>query len=262
MAEYQHESLWPKFKELAEAKKINELEKLITALPDKEEQVTLLRFTVRGLMFRDWINKSLEPIIRLGDLAIETALQIGETDEANVICYNMSANLAGCWNDGFKRAREEFRKGLQYAERALEFRRQLKKGPLPFSLAYWAKGAHLFFLGEIAEAEENFSLSLDSAVEAASTAGQPTTIQKESPFHVLIAFGYLALVQTTAGKPEGTKMFDQVITAFEEMKSLSEDSKADAEVGLDQLRHVQRVHQKAKGTPYLIPRLRMKSFGF
>lgn len=238
MAEYQHESFWPKVKELAEAHKISEIEKLISELPDKKEQIALLRFAVRGLMFRDWKDKTLQPIIRLGDLAIEAALQIGETDEANIICYNMSANLAGCWNDGFKRSPDEFRKGLQYAERALDFRRQLKKGPLPFSLAYWAKGAHLFFLGEIAGAEENFTLSLQKAIEGATTAGQPTNIQKESPFHVLIAFGYLALAQIAASKPEGKTMFDQVILSFEEMKSLSEDLKADADVGLDQLRYV------------------------
>ncbi len=245
MAEYRHESFWPKFKEFAEAGKYKEIEEEIFAREDKKEQIALLRFTVRGLMFRDWANKSLQPIIRLGDLAIETALQISETDEANIICYNMSANLAGCWNDGFQRSPEHFIKGLQYAERALEFRRQLNKGPIPFSMAYWAKGAHLFFLNDYKSAEENFNLSLKSAIEAAGTANQSTNITKEAPFYVLIAYGYLALAQIAASRPEGKKIFDQVITSLEEMKSVSEDAKADAEIGLDQLRYV---HSQLKQT--------------
>lgn len=243
MAEYQHESYWPKFKELAEAGNHKEIENEISALKDQKEQVALLRFTVRGMMFRDWKNKSLQPVIRFGDLAIATAIKIGEIDEANIICYNMSANLAGCWNDGFHRSHEHFKKGLQYAERALKFRHQLKKGPIPFSMAYWAKGAHLFFLSDYEAAEENFNLSLKSAIEAAATANQSTEINKDAPFYVLIAYGYIALAQIAAGRSEGNRTFDQVITSFEEMKGISEDAKADAEIGLDQLRYVQTKYE-------------------
>ena len=190
MAEYAHETYWPEIKSLAEAGQYSELQNYLTKqAKDPQELVALLRFAVRGLMFREWNNKNLEPLIQLGDLAIEKALALPDIDEANIICYNMSSNLADCWNDGFERKPEHFQKGLAYAERALTYRKELKKGPIPFSIAYWARGAHQFFLNQFSKAEESFSLSLKSAVEAAKAENKPTTISKEAPFYVLIAVG-------------------------------------------------------------------------
>jgi hypothetical protein len=233
-----NEAFWPEFKALAEAGKCQDIINTVQKLPTPKEQVSLLRFTVRGLMFRDWANKSLNPIIQLGDLAIATALNCGDTEEANVVCYNMSANLADCWNDGFTRNPEHFKKGLQYADRALEFRKQLKKGPGPFALAYWARGIHQYSLGDLSFAEASFNESLKSAQENAKAENKPVSISKETPFSILIAFGYLAIAQIAQGKKAAEKMLTDVILAFEEMKGLSEDAKADAEIGLDQLRYV------------------------
>lgn len=239
MPEYTHEPYWPEIKTLAEAGQFKELEdNLIQKAKDPEELIALLRFAVRGLMFREWNHKTLVPLIQLGDLAIEKALAINEIDEANIICFNMSANLANCWNDGFHRTPEHFEKGLNYADRALQYRKQLEKGPIPFAMAYWARGAHLLFLNQLAKAEESFSLSLKSAIEAAKAANQPTTISKNTPFHVLIAAGYRSLAQIAQEKAHGRIMFKEVMTAFEEMKTVSADAKEDAEIGLDQLRFV------------------------
>lgn len=241
MANFNHESYWPQVKELAEAQNYSGIEALAAKFSDTKEQIAFLRFIVRSLMFRDWQGKSLMPLVKISDNAIAKALAIGEIDEANVICYNMSANLADCWNDGFARNRETSLRGLDYAERALEYRRQLKKGPASFSLAYWAKGIHLFFLGEYSAAEENFKFSLDSAVAAAVAANQTAAIQAEAPFAVLIAHGYLALAQIASGNTEGRQMLEEVLSAFEKMKTISDDSKADAEVGLDQLNYVSKI---------------------
>jgi len=227
---YNHEPLWTQIKSLAEAGRYQDLQSLIEKGTDLKERVALYRFAVRSLMFRDWSNKSLIPIIQLGDAGIETALEdfkqhpedLGLKDEANIICYNMSANLAGCWNDGFTRTPDHYHKGLNYAERALQFRHELKKGPRPFSIAYWAKGIHEFFLGDFVKAEESFSLSLKNA---------------EASFDVLIARGYLALAQLAQKKSGAESTYNQVLQAFEEMKTLSEDAKQDAEMGIDQLRN-------------------------
>jgi hypothetical protein len=237
MAEDTHESYWAPFKALAEAGQYNEIADRIAGVADPKERVALYRFTVRGLMFREWANKKLEPLILLGDLAIATALQIGETDEANIICYNMSSNLAGCWNDGFERRKEHFEKGLAYAERALEFRKQLKKGPGPFFMAYWAKGIHQYFLGDLVGAEQSFELSLNFAIEGAKAAGKTTEIVKEAPFGVLLGTGYLAIVRMARGMASERQAFDVVIAAFEGMKGLSDDAKMDAEIGLAQLKN-------------------------
>ena len=58
---------------------------------------------------------------------------------------------------------------------------------------------------------------------------------------VLIAYGYIAIAQIAQGQKEAHKTYDAVIKAFEDMKELSEDAKADAEIGLVQL---QFVHSK------------------
>ncbi len=189
-------------------------------------------------MFRDWDNKSLKPIIELGDRAIEIALENGKTDEANIISYNMSANLADSWNDGFKRAPEHFRKGLEYAEKSLIWRQQLKKGPGPLSMAYWAKGIHLFSLGQLVESENNFDISLNYAIEDAKAQNLPTDISKNSSFSVLLAHGYLSIVKMASNQSQAREIFDQVIASFESMKEISEDAKEDAKIGLDQLQYV------------------------
>jgi tetratricopeptide (TPR) repeat protein len=238
MVQYEHEIYWPQIKSLAEAGNLNGIGELILKVSDLKERVALYRFSVRGLMFRDWANKTLNPLIFLADQAILTANEIGETDEANIICYNMSSNLANCWNDGFERTPEHYEKGLNYALRALEYRKQLKKGPGPFALAYWARGAHEFFLKRFNEAEQSFELSLKSASEAAIAANQPTDISKLTPFAILIAIGYIALTQIANGQKQGEASYQKIISTFEEMKSISQDAKEDAEIGLDQLRFV------------------------
>ncbi|RYZ79153.1 MAG: hypothetical protein EOP06_27730, partial [Proteobacteria bacterium] len=139
MPSYEHEIYWPQIQILAESGKDAEIDQWIAKLPDLKEQVALYRFAVRGLMFRAWSGKTMTPVRLLGERAIAVALQLGDKEEANVICYNMSANLADCWDDGFQRSPQDFRKGLEYAERALAYREELKKGPTPFSLAHWAK---------------------------------------------------------------------------------------------------------------------------
>lgn len=238
---YNHEVQWPRVKELAENSGSTEqitadIAAFVRSLPDTREQIALFRFAIRSLMFQEWKNKTLEPLIQLADLTIETALKIGETDQANITCFNMSANLAGCWDDGFQRDAGNFRKGLQYAERALEFRRQLKKGPGPFALAFWARGIHQFFLKDFVSAEESFRQSLKSAVEAAQAAGVPTTMTTEAPFAVLVAKGYIALAELAQGRKAALATYNAVIDTFEKMRALSEEAKEDADIGLKQLR--------------------------
>lgn len=238
MADTNHEIYWPKIKNLAEAGSFNGIVEMVKELSDPKEQIALSRFAVRGLMFREWNSKTLVPIVQLGDLAIETAMQIGDTDQANVMCFNMSANLADCWNDGFTRQTDHLQKGLHYAEKALAFRKQLQKGPAAFALAYWALGIHQYSLGNFRAAEESFKESLTAACDQAQTENKPTTITKEAPFNVLIAYGYMALAQLAQGQKDAQKTYADVISAFEGMKTISDDAKADAEIGIDQLRNV------------------------
>lgn len=238
MSKFDHEAYWPKFKELAQSGRFDEIKTEIQKIPDPYEQIALYRFAVRSLMFREWSAKTLAPLIKLGDLGIEKALEVGETDEANMICYNMSANLADCWNDGFSRTAENFKKGLAYADRALDFRRELKKGPIPFSIAHWAKGMHLYSVQDYDGAEENFKLSLNYAIESAKSEGKTIAITANTSFFLLLSYGYLALAQLKLGKPAAEENFNEVIKSFEGMKDISTEAKEDAELGIQQLQFV------------------------
>ena len=63
-----YESYWPQFKALAEAGQYQEIAKITQSIQNPKEQVSLLRFAVRGLMFREWSNKTLVPIVQIGRL--------------------------------------------------------------------------------------------------------------------------------------------------------------------------------------------------
>ncbi len=235
---YDHESYWPRVKEFAETGNYSSIEDMILQLPDYKEQIALYRFSARSLMFRPWNNKNLRPIIQLGDKAIAQALQIGEIDEANIMNYNMSANLADCWDDGMERGRGHFQRGLQYAERAIEFRKQLKKSALSFSIAYWAHGAHHYFLEDFVAAENSFKLSLQSAMEDAKATGQSADLTKNSSYYVLLSYGYLSLAQMAQGKLAAADVFQKVMSCFEGMKEISEEAKTSATIGIEQLQYV------------------------
>ncbi|MES2856322.1 MAG: hypothetical protein V4692_10690 [Bdellovibrionota bacterium] len=242
MASSPFETHWPKIKALAEAGKPEEIREFIAGFSEPKDRIGLFRFAARSLMFRDWENKDLGAIILLGDAGIKAALESGETDEANIICFNMSSNLADIWNDGFKRTREHFELGLQYAERAIDFRKRLMKGPGPFFMAYWAKGIHQYSLGHLPEARETFQQSLHCANEVAKASDRPDKIDPNAPYEVLLANGYIALVDIALGRPQGQVTFDQVMSACEGMKKISEDSKIEADICIEQLQYV-RKHQ-------------------
>lgn len=96
-------------------------------------------------------------------------------------------------------------------------------------------GIHQFFLGELNAAEQSFNESMGAGIEAATAEGKPTGIVKEGSFFILLAAGYKALAQLSQGHISGTKDFENVLAAFEEMKGISIEAKEDAETGLSQL---------------------------
>lgn len=245
MADSTQEEYWLNIRSLAQARKYDEIQSLIENSETGKACISLYRFAIRGLMFREWTGNNLTPIVLLGDAAVALALKLYQQDtndkslqdEANVICYNMAANLAGCWNDGFARSPEHYRIGLEYANRAIAFRTELKKGASSFSMAYWAKAVHELFLNNFVQAEHDFAKSLQLAEESAVAGKVPIGISKSSDFSVLLGIGYLAIAQITLKNFSARQTFQQVLDAFEDMKEASADSRGDAEVGLDQLRY-------------------------
>lgn len=189
------------------------------------ERVKLLKLAIRKIAFGAWPNAYLDTMIELGDAAVSEALALGEKDEANMVSYNMAANLCDCWGDGFERERRHFEKGLAYADRALSFRRELGKPEDRIAMAQWARGKHLLSLGRHAEAVDAFKESLAGYRRATSV----------EPEGLLAAEGFLALAKEASGDAEGKAELDRALDALKALKARDPSKADDAQGYIDQL---------------------------
>ncbi len=240
---------WEEAQKTIEQGGVAALLELIASVEDPLNRLKSYSATMQNLTFKDWRNKSIDAVQAVGlagvDYGESESRGGGEHSErlfegANIIAYNLAANLADCWGDEFTRGPAHFETGLRVAERAIAFREQLKKGPGPFSMAYWAKGIHLFSLGRYQEAATAFQSSLEFAEQGARDAGKSDKLDAKGSFGVILGHGYLALAALALEQIEARAQLDQVYAAFEGMKELSDDAKADAEIGISQLRNVEK----------------------
>ncbi len=227
----QLEAMWPKFQAYLQ----NSAQSCI------QEVLRVSDATHRNQIFRMIIRKlgggigasttDLNYMIIIGDAAIDHALKTADQhkerkdqwiDEANISAYNLSANLYDCWSED-QRLEEHFSQGLRLAERAIEFRKQLNKGPRPFAMAYWAKGKHLMSLGRFVEAVEALKISLDFEMKGhESNATTPGLMAAE---------GYLAMAQF--------QLATQNLSTLS--KSSDREAADDAQFYLEQMHRIRRL---------------------
>jgi tetratricopeptide (TPR) repeat protein len=204
----------------------------------------------QGFSYRDWDGKNFAHVIAIVEAGMAEGVMQAESagdsetrakllDFANVLAYNLSADLAECWpGDETPREKKHFEKGLELAERCIEWRAELKKGPGPLSMAYWARAMHKLSLGRKAEAEADFTASLTHAAAAAREQGKPEACTSGGDFAVILGTGYLGLARWAQGSEEGRQQYQQAIDAFRATAASVPDQKEDAQFGLDQLRTV------------------------
>lgn len=229
---FDHESEWPRLKSLAESGDVAALLAQIQAIEDDGDRISVYRFVIRKLSFEDWQNKSLDLTVALADAAIQDCELLGADylQQANVICFNMSANLADCWADGFAREPKHFEKGIEFAKKALWFRDHLGKGPGSKAMATWALGKHLQSLGRLEEAMVAFKKCLDLETQAAAEAEKPAEISTSAPDGYLIAAGYVALME------DDQESLTQLASVLREMDEKGGEAKEDAGIIALQLR--------------------------
>jgi hypothetical protein len=114
---------------------------------DGIERRVLYMFVRQGLL-----SKGLDLYISVARAGIDTFLAAAEAEEAselrdaridgaNIIAYNLSADLADCWeDDGLTRRSEHFAVGAEMADRCIAWRKQLSKPAWSRSVAHWARG--------------------------------------------------------------------------------------------------------------------------
>ncbi len=217
-----------------------------------EERRKLYSFAQRAFYGREWAGKSFDGYVDVANAGIAEGLRQAEAatsaedsaklvDFANVLSYNLSADLAECWpGDTLPREKRHFEAGLKAAEDCIRWRQELGKGPGPFAMAYWAKGMHQLSLGDVDGAVENFKKSLEYNVEVAKEEGTAAEVSAEAGFGLILADGYVGLAEWVKGDEEGKGRFENALASFREGAEKYADKKDDFQFGIDQLEWVKK----------------------
>lgn len=240
---------WNEIKTAAETGGINAVVEFINGFGDDERR-KLYSFAQQAFYGREWEGKSFDGYIEIVNAGIAEGLRQAEAaddpeevnrlkDFANVLSYNMSADLAECWpGDEVPREKRHLEAGLKAAEDCIRWREELGKGPFPFSIAYGVKGMHELSLGDYENALADFNKSFDYAVEYAKAEGVSTDISAEGDFVVILCAGYIGLAEWTAGDEAGKTRYEEAIAAFKAQVDNYPEKKDDAQFGIDQLEWV------------------------
>ena len=238
---------WPRLREIAESQGVAGVIASIEAEVDPVQRRGLYSIAVQKLSHQSWPDSSLDNTIGIARAAIEEGIRQAKTESdqneaarrieyANVLSYNLSADLAICWpNDDRPRESRHFEAGLSAAEDCLRWRKELKKGAFPFSIAWWAHGIHALSLGRCEVAIESFSKSLIKAKVVAEEEGRSTEFGADANFSVNLATGYLGLARWRQGEDGGEKEFLAAIDAFRSQGLRHLDEQQETEFGVAQL---------------------------
>lgn len=232
---------------------------IVTGGGDAKMRDALLRRAVRAFAFESWPQEYLDVMIAFGDAAIAHAEAESEAarrlrlpsdaeawlDTANISCFNMAANLCALWGDSYVRTAAHYERGLAYADRALAYREQLKKGDGPFSMAYWARGVHALALGRFAEASQAFGNALAREQALAKAQAKPTDVTPSAAGSLLNSAGFKALADWRAGNAAAAADFAAARDALAHVvadPAADQARKDDAQGYLDQLTAAARLH--------------------
>lgn len=244
---------WDEMRSLMEKAGPDAVIAFIAGFDDDEQRRKLFSFARFSFAVNEWEGKNLDAVIAVANAGIAEGLRQAEAatsaeeaaklvDYANVMSYNLSADLAECWpGDTLPRERRHFEAGLKAAEDCLRWREELGKGPGPFAMAYWAKGMHQLSLGDVTGAVENFQKSYDYNVELAKEEGTAAEVSPEAGFGLILAEGYVALAMWAGGDEAGKARYEGAVAAFREGAEKYPDDKCrreDFQFGIDQLEWV------------------------
>ncbi len=214
------------------------------------DRLQLFAFAQQAFGQREWPGKNFDDLITVSEAGIaeglafaEEAIKGGEEeralrikDFANVMSYNLAADLAECWpGDAAAHEERHLLTGLKAAENCLRFREELQKDAVPFSIAWWAKGMHEISLGRHADALKSMNQAYDFSVRAARSEDQSVELTPAAGFLLLLSAGYLGIAETLAGREGGKTRLKQALDALGDQAANQPDRAEDARFGLDQL---------------------------
>jgi tetratricopeptide (TPR) repeat protein len=219
----------------------------VALIMELEAEERLDRFDVAReiWIFGPWAGKELDDYVAMADAGIEEAMRQAKeatateeiealVDRANVMSYNLSADLAECWpGDTLSRAPRHFERGLSAALQCVEWRMELEKGPYPLFIAYWAAGMHQLSLGRDEQALYTLNQALNRAQQHTIDSGLPLGLAPEAGFDLILAHGYLGIALEQCGR--GSRQYDLAVRAFEQAIEEYPDRAGDYAFGISQL---------------------------
>jgi len=261
MATELEEQRWQELKAHMERGGAADVVRYIETIPDPEMRRTVYAAAQKGFANKDWTGKNFDALIEVVTAGIGETLQQalltenGEetwklTEFANILSYNLSADLAECWpGDENPRERRHFEAGLRAAEDCVRWRRELGKPPERRAMAYWAVGMHQLSLGNSYEALGAFETAAGLSRVAVVGTGRDE-IKAGGDFAVLLYAGYLGIARWVLGEAGGKEAFESACAAFEETaEKYDGEQREDATFGLNQLRWVATKFSSAGRVP-------------
>lgn len=195
--------------------------------------------TVQPDVYVAFAEAGIAACLRQAQAAADEETRQRRIDSANVISYNLTADLADCWDDSLVRERRHFERGLVAAQDCIRWRLELDKGPGPFAIAYWAQGMHQLSLGDAGAAVESFHTGLEFSCQEAVRSGSSREVGAAGDFGVILATGYLGLAGMKAGYAWGAQKYQTAVVAFNSQLE-NPEKKEDAQFGLAQLQAVEK----------------------
>jgi len=192
-----------------------------------------LRIAVRTIAFGKWPQSSFDDMLVLGEAAVREALETGELDDANIMCFNMATNMADCWGDAYMREKRHFELGLVYASKALQLREQLAKPADKQGMAHWARGKHLLSLERWIDAL--------AAMQASYTSWKAHAGENKDHEDLWGADAWLGLTQWVKGNPDGKTRYRNALDRLKAIYVSEEKRRDAAEIYIGQLRETERL---------------------
>jgi len=219
---------------------------------DDWEKRVMYIFARGGILFDEWKGQNLDTCIPVADAGIEELLRQAEEnpdeetrnrriDTANIISYNLGADLAFCWDDPFERTDAHFKRGLKAGEDCIRWRKELNKPPMPFSMAYWVCGIHRLALNDKEGALKDFEESLRYAELDSKEQNKPTKLE-EADGVLVLAHGWAALTKLLMCKENAQQEYDKIMELFrKQTESKDEHISEDAKFYVEQLEKIKKL---------------------
>ena len=212
---------------------------------EETTQIELFSIARQVMVFGRWSDRNLDEIVMVGEAGIEQVMAMANAatdqleiqtllDIANVMSFNLSADIAQCWpGDTLYRSEELLQRGLSAALQCVEWRRELNKDDYSLYIAYWAAGMHQMSLNRPQEAVYNLVKALNHAQQYTIDSGLTLGLCPSAGFDLLLAHGYLGIAMEMCGMEDD--QYSRAISAFHQGMEEYPEWSEDYSFGIEQL---------------------------